>query len=182
MEYTESFEDRFKGLRKDRNLTQGDIARDLGVSKATVAMWETGRRTPPLKKMREIAEYFNCRLDYLLGTSDDAWTDYYEYEEAEQYVKMSAAAEDADQAINFYSDFFRKIVTLDEYGWNTVRSVVESEAKRCREQASFKEKPWLHVTVDVDMEHFEVKEDLEGIDMEGYWDYLDKMAEIQKDD
>ena len=59
---------------------------------------------------------------------------------------------------------------------------MESEAKRCREQASFQEKPWLHVTVDVDLEHFKTVKHLEGVNMEEYWDYLDKLEEIRRDD
>ena len=40
---------RIKQLRKENRLTQVELADKLGVSVSTVAMWETGKRTPNFK-------------------------------------------------------------------------------------------------------------------------------------
>ena len=40
------FAERLKELRKENGYTQVKLAEALGLSKGTVAMWETGKRTP----------------------------------------------------------------------------------------------------------------------------------------
>ena len=40
------FSERLKKLRKENNMTQTELAKALGVSGGTVAMWETDKRKP----------------------------------------------------------------------------------------------------------------------------------------
>jgi len=47
------------------------------VGKGTVAMWETGARTPRLPEAFAMSKLFHRRLDYVLGYSiDDSFYDY----------------------------------------------------------------------------------------------------------
>lgn len=62
--------ERIKNLRKENELTQEEFANAMNVSPAAVTMWETGRRTPAMSTIREIADFFNCNVDYLLGRID----------------------------------------------------------------------------------------------------------------
>lgn len=62
--------ERIKNLRKENELTQEEFANAMNVSPAAVTMWETGRRTPAMNTIREIADFFNCNVDYLLGRID----------------------------------------------------------------------------------------------------------------
>lgn len=64
------FSDRFKQLRKQRNLSQQDLANQLGYTKSRVNMYERGEREPSYEVLEEIAGYFNVDLDYLHGKSD----------------------------------------------------------------------------------------------------------------
>ncbi len=64
------FSDRFKQLRKQRNLSQQDLANQLGYTKSRVNMYERGEREPSYEVLEEIADYFNVDLDYLHGKSD----------------------------------------------------------------------------------------------------------------
>lgn len=64
------FKDRFKYLRKQRRLSQTQIAIDLKVSKSLVGLYETGKRKPTADGLQEIADYFNVTLDYLVGKED----------------------------------------------------------------------------------------------------------------
>lgn len=63
--------DRIRDLRKAKGLTQQELSRILGVSRATLASWETGRRTPDAHTIRSLARTFNTTTDYLLGYSDE---------------------------------------------------------------------------------------------------------------
>lgn len=61
------FSDKIRELRKANGWTQIDLAAKLGVSKATVGMWETGNREASFDKLKAIAELFNVTIDELLG-------------------------------------------------------------------------------------------------------------------
>lgn len=50
-------------LRAEHNMSQRDLAQELGVSSATIGMYESGKRTPPLKKAILIAKLFNTQVE-----------------------------------------------------------------------------------------------------------------------
>lgn len=54
-------------LRKEKKLSQRELAISLGVSNGAVAMWETNRRQPDLEMLIKIAHFYNVSIDYLLG-------------------------------------------------------------------------------------------------------------------
>lgn len=59
-----------KKLRNEKNITQKDLAKYLGVSDRSVGYYETGQRTPPPDIIEKIADYFNVSVDYLLGRTN----------------------------------------------------------------------------------------------------------------
>lgn len=58
-----------KNLRISRNITQGELAAKLGISRSAVGMYETGGREPDFEMMEAIADIFNVDMDYLMGRS-----------------------------------------------------------------------------------------------------------------
>lgn len=54
-------------LRKDKGISQQDLADVLGVSFQSVSKWETGTTMPDITLLPGIAEYFNVSVDELLG-------------------------------------------------------------------------------------------------------------------
>lgn len=63
---------RIKELRLEKNLTQKQLAAELGVSYASVVDYENGRREPNFKAMAALERFFNVSADYLLGNVDRA--------------------------------------------------------------------------------------------------------------
>ena len=61
--------DVIKKLRRNKKIYQQDLAAALSVSKSTVAMWETNKRTPDATMLVKIASFFDVSVDYLLGKS-----------------------------------------------------------------------------------------------------------------
>ena len=59
------FHDNLVTLRKKKNMTQEDIAEKIGVSRQSVAKWETGETVPDLDKCKILAEIFEVSLDDL---------------------------------------------------------------------------------------------------------------------
>ena len=58
---------RLKELRKEKNVTQMDLARQLGVTQQAVGKWETGRSSPDPETLLRLAEYFSVTTDTILG-------------------------------------------------------------------------------------------------------------------
>lgn len=65
-----SFATVIKQLRKERGLTQDQLAALLGVSRSTIGMYETGSREPDFETSEAIADVFNVDMDYLMGRSN----------------------------------------------------------------------------------------------------------------
>lgn len=54
-------------MRKRKGITQDDIAKYIGVSKASVSKWETGQSYPDITFLPQLAAYFNVSIDDLMG-------------------------------------------------------------------------------------------------------------------
>ena len=64
------FSERLRALRKERKISQGALAAQLGISQQAVGKWETGRSTPDPGTLRKIADLFGVSADGLLGRDD----------------------------------------------------------------------------------------------------------------
>ncbi|MTI48253.1 MAG: helix-turn-helix transcriptional regulator [Firmicutes bacterium] len=62
---------KIRTLRKNNNITQGDLADKLKVARSTIGMIETNQREPSNDLLTRIADLFNVSTDYLLGRTDD---------------------------------------------------------------------------------------------------------------
>jgi len=62
--------ERMRRLRKQYGYTQTMLAETLGLSKGTVAMWETEKRIPEVETLHKIAQLFNVNMEYLMGYTD----------------------------------------------------------------------------------------------------------------
>lgn len=59
--------EKIKNMRVARGMYQIELAHALHVSKSTVAMWETGKRTPDIDMLTRIAEFFGVTTNELLN-------------------------------------------------------------------------------------------------------------------
>lgn len=63
------FKDRLKELRKERRISQSDLAKAIDVSASSISMYEVGERTPELETFEALADFFNVDMNYLKGKS-----------------------------------------------------------------------------------------------------------------
>ena len=63
--------DRIRNLRIENNLTQNDVAKILGVTRSSYAMWESNNNIIPLKRLIALSDYFKVSLDYLFGFTNE---------------------------------------------------------------------------------------------------------------
>ncbi|MBQ6934135.1 MAG: helix-turn-helix transcriptional regulator [Clostridia bacterium] len=61
------FNEKLQKLRKDKGITQEELAEILFVSRTAVSKWETGRGYPNLESLKAIANFFNVSIDDLLS-------------------------------------------------------------------------------------------------------------------
>lgn len=57
-------------LRKKSNLSQEQLAEQLGVSRQAISKWESGKAIPESDTLISISQYFHVTLDYLLKEDD----------------------------------------------------------------------------------------------------------------
>lgn len=62
---------RLKELRKEKKLTQKELADYLGINEKTISRWENGESTIKSDKAQELADYFGVSVGYLLGYDDN---------------------------------------------------------------------------------------------------------------
>ena len=63
-----SFAENLKLIRKERNLSQEELAEMLDVSRQAVSKWEQGEGYPEVEKLLLLSSKLNISLDYLMST------------------------------------------------------------------------------------------------------------------
>ena len=67
MEIRETFMNRIKDLREDRDMRQTDLAKATGIDQRTISNYETGKSSPDGYALIKLADFFDVSIDYLLG-------------------------------------------------------------------------------------------------------------------
>ncbi len=62
------FHEKLQELRKNRGLTQEELAEVLYVSRTAISKWESGRGYPSIDSLKEISNYFSISIDGLLSS------------------------------------------------------------------------------------------------------------------
>ena len=61
------FSKKLQELRKQKGLTQEELAKSLYVSRTAISKWESGRGYPSIDSLKEIAKFFSVTVDQLLS-------------------------------------------------------------------------------------------------------------------
>lgn len=64
--------DKIKILREQQELTQAQLAKQLGITRSSVNAWEMGISVPSTQYIVELANIFRVSTDYLLGVDTTA--------------------------------------------------------------------------------------------------------------
>jgi len=148
------FGEKFKQLRKDKNLTQEQIADIFHVSPQSVSRWETGSNNPDIDILPHIAIYFNVTVDELLGTETIA-----KAEKAKEYAhdiwslrvsgKLEKAIELARKALKIYPTnseiHVQLVVALSELYFKLAK-VDPEKANECKDEIISTNKRMINLT------------------------------------
>lgn len=61
---------RLKNLRKQKDLTQDELAKMINVTKSTISYYKSGSRVPTVSNLYELARALNVSFDYLMGNDE----------------------------------------------------------------------------------------------------------------
>ena len=64
------FNEKLQELRKQKGLTQEELAEELYVSRTAVSKWESGRGVPNIESLKAISKYFSVSIDKLLSSEE----------------------------------------------------------------------------------------------------------------
>jgi transcriptional regulator with XRE-family HTH domain len=64
------FNEKLQELRKQKGLTQEELAEKLYVSRTAISKWESGRGYPNIDSLKEIAKFFSVTVDELLSPNE----------------------------------------------------------------------------------------------------------------
>lgn len=63
--------DRIKELANQRKVSIAELERALGFGNGSISKWN--KQSPSTEKLKQVADYFQVSLDYLVGRSDDKY-------------------------------------------------------------------------------------------------------------
>lgn len=116
-----TFDSRLKKLREERNISQTQLAEDLGVTKGTISVWERGIRKPDFDKMEKIAAYFDTTLQFLLGNDDNR--------SPSQASDETAAKWEMDDEEEILNEFMKKFVRLGSSSQSIIKAAINQAYK-----------------------------------------------------
>ena len=71
---------RLRTLREKIGMSQAKLAKEIGVTQASVNRYETARTTPPVKILLFYADRFDVSLDYIFGRTEKPQGKLYNYQ------------------------------------------------------------------------------------------------------
>lgn len=100
---------RLKELRKEKKLTQKELADKINVSKITVLRWENGERQIKPDKAEKLADFFGVSVGYLLGYTENSviYDDEQIFENDGIVLTTSKKRFEENYRNNFLKDFSR---------------------------------------------------------------------------
>lgn len=84
-----NFRAKIKKLRKQKHMTQQQLAERVGISKAMISAYETEMRYPSYDVLIKLAATFGVSTDYLLGLDKKKTIDITDLNEEEMQIVMT---------------------------------------------------------------------------------------------
>ena len=106
-----------RSYRKNRGLTQEQLAERLGITLGTVSKWERGSSEPDLGFLMDLAELFQVSVDALIGFSmrgNDADEEAERIKLLKKAVSAEAAAEEYENALKKFPNHFEIVYDAAE--------------------------------------------------------------------
>ncbi len=101
------FHEKLQKLRKQKGLTQEELAESLCVSRTAISKWESGRGYPNIDSLKEIAKVFSVTIDELLSGEELLTIAEEDHKQKESHFRdLVFGLLDSSIAIFFFLPFF----------------------------------------------------------------------------
>ena len=101
------FNEKLQELRKQKGLTQEELAEILFVSRTAVSKWESGRGMPSIESLKAISKFFSVTLDDLLSSEELLVIAEDDHKQKEMHIRdMIYGLLDCSMALLFLLPFF----------------------------------------------------------------------------
>lgn len=102
---------RLKSVRKNRGLTQEELAKRVKTTKGTISNYENGHSTPSNEMLKDLADALNTTTDYLLCRTENISSEQVEYDlnDPELQIAFKAASDFSEEARKQTIDFINYI-------------------------------------------------------------------------
>lgn len=122
--------------RRQKGLTQKDLAEYIGVSKASVSKWETNQSYPDITLLPQLASFFNLTIDDLMGYSPQMSKEeikkvYYRFCKDFAEKNFDTVIEDVEKTIKKYYSCFPLLVQMAALIINHHMLSKSKEQSRC---------------------------------------------------
>lgn len=98
---------RLRELRKEKNMSQEDLGKILGVTKVSVSGYEKGTRTPSMDILVNMLDIFMVPADYLLGRELNAVCE----EDEEVKINLSLSDIEIIRELHRKPDIYNEVAT-----------------------------------------------------------------------
>lgn len=120
--------------RKEKNITQEELARYIGVSKASVSKWETGASYPDIAFLPQLATYFDISIDELMDyqpqmTKEEIRTLYHTFTDQVTERPFEDILEECRETIKKYYTCYPLLLQMGLFLFNN-QSLVTDQDKR----------------------------------------------------
>lgn len=114
-EYKQKIAENIAALLKEKGYSQQDLADALGVNKSTVSAWVSGKKTPRMDKVEDMAAIFHCTITDVLGYTQPEETDEFrDRMKAEYGVLFDLIDKASDYQRELVEDLLRAFIAKDE--------------------------------------------------------------------
>ena len=101
------FHEKLQELRKNRGLTQEELAEALYVSRTAISKWESGRGMPSIESLKAISKFFAVTMDDLLSSEELLVIAEDDHKQKEMHIRdMIYGLLDCSMALLFVLPFF----------------------------------------------------------------------------
>ena len=88
--------ERIQKMLDEKNIKPSKMSKDLGFSSGLFSQWKSGLQKPSASKIKKIAEYLGCSIDYLVGNENDGTKLYSNISEEDINMLNSLKTEDRE--------------------------------------------------------------------------------------
>ncbi|MBO5328148.1 MAG: helix-turn-helix transcriptional regulator [Clostridia bacterium] len=104
---------KFKELRKEKGLTQFELAQKLNIDQTTISKWELNKALPDTTMLLKLANLFNVSTDYLLQR-----TSYYFPDTISQELKLDEQEQELIDCYRKLSPYLQGLALETVRGWS----------------------------------------------------------------